>query len=75
MRKRAPFVARVGGEEFTFSRPDVRLFLASPSLPEGPRILRAMLGEQYEAFTAHKVPLWKMAVLARAVRAHYGAEG
>ena len=69
MRRReapGPFVVRVGGEEFTFACPDGDF---------GPgdlrKVLRAMLGGQYEAFVRHKVPEWKMHALVEAGRIHY----
>lgn len=70
-----PFSVRLGGETFTFTAfadLDYRDQMAMARNQDVDAYLRAALGEQYDAFSAHSLPAWK---LEKLVEAHLKASG
>lgn len=69
-----PFTAKLGGEVFTFADPtdtdwrDARA--VDPTDLDA--MMRALLGDQFEAFEKHPLPVWKLAHLANQIQQHYG---
>lgn len=74
-----PFVARYGGKEFTFADPaevDYAEFTSLSMTPGGERrMLRLLLGEQFDDFMATPIKSWKMWALFKAWEEHYGLPG
>lgn len=72
-----PFVFRLNGEEYTITDPMETdwqdLVVISPQ--DAVLFLRTLLGEQYKAFAAHRMPSWKLFKLVRAIQEYYGMSG
>lgn len=70
-----PFIAYVGDESFEFADPfefDWQDAVAiDPNDIHGS--LKSMLGEQYQAFLKHRMPMWKLRALSEAVEKHYAS--
>ncbi len=67
-----PFVVVLGGERFVFANLDDEDWQLVADIDEDdPRdALRLLLGERYEKFAEHKLPLWKLRHLLDAWREH-----
>lgn len=70
-----PFVAVIGGEEYTFGDPaemewDELFDLHQNQDERG--MAKALLGDQYPAFQKNKLPVWKYRTLIAAWDEHYG---
>lgn len=69
-----PFVATRGGEEFVFADAEdldwqdaVNLRMDDPV-----ELVKLLLGEDYDRFAKHRMPLWKLNALMEAIDKHYG---
>jgi hypothetical protein len=70
-----PFVARVGGRDYTFPDPTDMDWQDAISLDPNDIVasFREWLGEdEYTEFAKHRMSLWKLVELAKAVQEHYG---
>ncbi|MCO6011411.1 hypothetical protein NE236_41325 [Actinoallomurus purpureus] len=69
-----PFVVRAGGREFTFPDPMEMDYQQAISFDprDVDRLIRALLGEDYEAFVAVGMPVWKVAKLVEVLQEYYG---
>lgn len=67
-----PFVVVLGGERFQFSNIDNEDWQTVADIDEDdPReSLQLLLGDKYERFAKHKLPLWKLRALLDAWREH-----
>lgn len=67
-----PFVVVLGGERFVFRNLDDEDWQLVADVDEDdPReALRLVLGNEYERFSAHKLPLWKLRQMLDAWREH-----
>lgn len=69
-----PFTFKLGGEVFTMLPPEEADWQISASLSEGEGLqefVAALLGDDYERFTQHKLPTWKLTKLIDQCTAHY----
>lgn len=67
-----PFVVVLGGERFVFANLDDEDWQTVADIDEDdPReALQLLLGERYDKFAEHKLPLWKLRALLDAWREH-----
>lgn len=71
---RGPFVARIGGEEYVFPDP-TDMDWQDASRVDANNVVesfKAWLGEDYERFAKHRMPVWKLIELFKAIQEHYG---
>lgn len=69
-----PFVAKVGGREYVFPDPTDMDWQDAVSLDPNDIIesFRQWLGDDYDEFAKHRMQLWKLVELAKAIQEHYG---
>lgn len=68
-----PFVAKLGGKEYTFADPFEMDWQVSEGIDQTDMVgsLKALLGDQYEDFCKHNLSVWKLQKLSDAVGKHY----